>query len=115
MGQFIFKTILSAMIIAGVSELSKRSLWLSSLLMALPLMSLIALVVMERSGASNESLIQWSYGVFWLVIPSLLFFLALPFFLKKGMTFYVAFSMAIVVTFIFYIGYDKAMKFFKIY
>ena len=46
----------------------------------------------EKKGDTGDTgkIIELSYSVFWLVFPSLAFFLILPFLLKQGLTFPVA-------------------------
>lgn len=114
MGYFLFKTLTTAFIIAGVSELSKRFTFLASLLTALPLMSLLIFIWMyvEQKDVQKISII--SREVFLLVIPSLAFFLILPFLLKKGLNFYLAMGIGSLTTFAVYLGYIQALKLLKI-
>lgn len=97
MGYFLFKVLLSALIIAGVSELAQRISWLGALLASLPLTSILAMIWLYRDTGDKMQIAQLSYDIFYLVIPSLLLFLALPFLLKRGLSFYWAlFSSALI-------------------
>jgi hypothetical protein len=55
-----------------------------------------------------------SQEIFFLVIPSLAFFIILPLLLKKGISFFPALGLDVVITFIIYLGYMKALERFKL-
>jgi hypothetical protein len=55
--------------------------------MAIPLTSILAFTWIYYESKETQKIIEMSYSVFWLVIPSLLFFLLLPALLKMGMKF----------------------------
>lgn len=90
MGYFIFKTFLTALIIAGISELGRRYTFFAAALASLPLTSILAFLWLYHDTQDTQKIIDLSYDIFWLVIPSLLFFLFLPFLLKQGVNFYSA-------------------------
>lgn len=95
MGYFIIKTFITALIIATVSELAKRySVW-AALLASLPLTSILAFIWVYYDTKDTEKIIDLSYSIFWLVFPSLAFFLILPFLLKSGLGFPWAMAAAI--------------------
>lgn len=84
---FLIKTFITALIIASISELSRRySLW-AALLASLPLTSILAFIWIYWETQDNTKIIELSYSVFWLVLPSLGFFLILPFLIKQGLAF----------------------------
>ncbi len=87
---FAIKTLLSVLIIAAVSELSRRYAFISALLLSLPLTSILAFCWIYYDSRDAQKIADMSYSVFWLVIPSLAFFLLLPVFLKNGMQFSLA-------------------------
>ena len=66
-------TLLTALIVAAVSELSRRFTLLSAMLIALPLTSILAFRWIYYESKDTQKIIEMSYSVFWLVIPSLLF------------------------------------------
>lgn len=93
---YIVKLVLSAAIIVAVSELAKRQPTWAGLLASLPLVSLLAIIwlyIDTRSAAQVSSL---SISIFWLVLPSLVLFLALPPLLRQGIGFTAALLLAIV-------------------
>jgi hypothetical protein len=84
---FVIKTLLTALIVAAVSELARRFIFISAILIALPLTSILAFCWIYYDTKDPQKIITMSYSVFWLVIPSLLFFLILPALLKIGIRF----------------------------
>jgi uncharacterized membrane protein (GlpM family) len=93
MTQFLIKLILSAGIIAAVSEISKRSSFLGGLLASLPLTSFLAMLWLYHDTKDAGKVAALSTSILWLVLPSLIFFVALPVLLKR-MNFYLGFVSA---------------------
>jgi uncharacterized membrane protein (GlpM family) len=85
--QFVIKTALSALIIATVSTVSRRSPLFGSLIVSLPLTSMLAMIWLYRETRSVDQVAALSRGIFWMVLPSLVFFLAMSVFLKNGLAF----------------------------
>jgi inner membrane protein involved in colicin E2 resistance len=87
MAYFLVKTFITAILVAGISELTRRyTLW-AALLASLPLTSILAFIWIYWEQKDPQKIIELSYSVFWLVIPSLVFFLVLPLLLKHGFAF----------------------------
>lgn len=104
MAYFLVKTLITALIVAGVSELARRySLW-AALLASLPLTSILAFIWIYIEQKDQQKIIELSYSVFWLVIPSLVFFLALPLLMKYGLSFAYSIIIASGVTAVCYAG-----------
>ena len=76
---FAFKTIISAVIIVSVAEIAKRSPLLAGLVASLPLVSVLAIVWLYVDTKSPEQVIELSRGILLMILPSLIFFIALPF------------------------------------
>ena len=85
--QFLIKVVLSALIIAGVSELGRRYSLVAAILASLPLTSILALSWLFWDTREVDPVIELSNSIFWVVLPSLVFFLALPILLKQGLPF----------------------------
>lgn len=92
--QYFIKIFLSALIIVLVSELGKRFSLFAALVASLPLTSILALTWMYLEEQKVDSVILVSRDIFWLVLPSLVFFLVLPFLLKKGWNFWASMGSA---------------------
>jgi hypothetical protein len=102
MAYFIFKTLLTAFIVAGVSELSRRFSLMAALLASLPLTTLLAFIWIYIDTGDTKKIASMSHDVFWLVIPSLSFFLVLPFLLNQNIPFWAALLGACLVTMMTY-------------
>ncbi|RYZ83139.1 MAG: DUF3147 family protein [Proteobacteria bacterium] len=111
----IIKVLVTSLIIVGASELSKRWSFASTLLLALPLTSLLTLlwVFFETKDAGKVSQISW--GVFWLVPPSLIFFPVLSLSLDRGISFPMALVFGAVAALITYIIYAKLLGYLGVH
>lgn len=83
----LIKTLISAVIIVAISELSRRSSLLGALLASLPLTSLLAFIWLYRDTHDTAKIAALSTSIFWLVLPSLVLFLVLPVLLRRGFHF----------------------------
>ena len=97
MAYLIFKTLISAVIIVAISELARRSSFAGALLASLPLVSVLAMVWLYIDTRDSAQVAALSTGVFWLVLPSLGFFLCLPLLLKYGSGFWQALGLSALV------------------
>jgi len=104
MSQFLLKTLISALLIAGASELARRSTIAGALLVSLPLTSLLAIGWLWNDTHDSARIAAFTTETLWLVLPSLLFFVVLPLALRFGMGFWPGFALATAVTVIAYAG-----------
>ncbi len=79
---YIIKVLISAILIVGISELSKRSSLIGAILASIPFVSVLAFIWIYVDTKNVETISKLSYSIFWLVIPSLVLFVILPIFLK---------------------------------
>lgn len=108
--QFVINTVLSALIIAGTVELSKRSdLW-AALLVSLPLISIVAPSFLYIKSGDTSKVVDMSYGIFWLVLPSLSLFLILPALLKYGVNFWPSLALSCISLAMIYGGCSLVLK-----
>ncbi|QDT37698.1 DUF3147 family protein [Stratiformator vulcanicus] len=87
MAYYAFKVILTAAIVVAVSETSKRSSLLGGLLASLPLVSFLGIIWLYVDTGDAGKVAELSKSIFWLVLPSLPFFLLLPVLLQRGLGF----------------------------
>lgn len=106
---FFVKTMIAALIIAGVTKLSEKAPVGAALLKSLPLTSLLVFFFMKYEGRSDQEIIKMSWDILYLVIPSLILFIALPFFMSKGLNFYLSMSLSVFVMCICYVITLKVM------
>ena len=105
MAYLIAKCCLTAGIVVGVSELAKRSTTMGALLAALPIVSILALIWLYRDTRDIEKVIRLSDGIFFMVLPTLVFFLLLSGLLRRGVAFAPAMTSPCVVMILVYLGY----------
>lgn len=98
----LVKIIISAVLIALISEVSKRSALIGGIMASVPLISVLAIIWLYRDTRDTARVIELSYSVFWLVLPSLSLFLVLPYLLRVGMNFAVALSISLAVMVVLY-------------
>jgi hypothetical protein len=98
------KVIISALVIVAISEIAKRSTGLAALVASLPLTSLLAFIWLQIEGAQPGKIAELSSQIFWLIIPSLVFFLLLPLLLKNGVSFWLSLGASIVSTAVSYLA-----------
>jgi hypothetical protein len=85
---FVIKVLISALLIATISEVARRHSGFAALIASLPLTSLLAFVWMHLDAAPAEQIAELSTQIFWLVLPSLILFLLLPVLLRAGLGFW---------------------------
>jgi hypothetical protein len=96
--QYLLRVLISALVIVAVSELAKRSTLTGALVASLPLTSLLAFVWLYWDTGDSARVASLSTGIFWLVLPSLVLFLALPLFLRLGWGFWLSLLAAAALT-----------------
>ncbi|MGZ8175090.1 MULTISPECIES: DUF3147 family protein [Methylobacter] len=94
----IIKVIATSLLIVAISELSKRSSLLGALFASMPLISVLAILWLYIDTKDVAKVSDLATGIFWLVIPSLAFFVSLPILLKNGVNFYLSLGLSMSVT-----------------
>jgi len=98
MSYTIIKVIITSLLIVAVSELSKRSSLTGAIFASMPLISVLAMFWLYIDTKDVAKVSDLAISVFWLVIPSLVFFITLPVLLKKGLNFYLSMGLSMSVT-----------------
>ena len=99
---YILKIVITALLIVIISEISKRSTLIGSILASIPLVSVLAMIWLYIETKDLEKISTLSTSIFWLVIPSLSLFIALPVLLKKEINFYLSLGTSILITVLCY-------------
>lgn len=110
----ILKTIITALVVVGISEVGKRYSFIGGILASLPLTSLLAFIWLYNDTKDVKAIMDLSYTIFWMVVPSLFIFLCLPFLLKLGWKFYPALATSSALMAVVYFVYVKGLKLFGI-
>ncbi|HAE40388.1 MAG TPA: hypothetical protein DCG57_17415 [Candidatus Riflebacteria bacterium] len=105
--QYIIKIIVTALVVVGISEASKRNQYAGAVLAALPITSILAISWFYYETASKEQTIQLTTSIMWMVIPSFTFFVALPLLLKRDFSYLSALGISSAMTFASYVVFFK--------
>tara|TARA_B110000014_G_C20126470_1_gene600598 strand:- start:8530 stop:8880 length:351 start_codon:yes stop_codon:yes gene_type:complete len=106
----IFKIIITAIIVVAISEISKRSTVLASLLASVPLISVLAISWIYFETRDIGNILNLSKNILILIPPSLIFFIVLPMSLYIKIDFIYSMLISISMTVIFYGIYIYVLK-----
>lgn len=81
---FVVKVAVSAVIIAGVSELAKRLPSLGGLIAAMPLTTLLALIWLYAETGDYQLAHAFTRSVLFAIIPTIFFFITALYLFRKG-------------------------------
>lgn len=84
------KAAISGIVVAAVSEVSRRHPGLGGLIASLPLVSVLGMIWLWRDTADSARVADHAAGTFWFVLPSLPMFLLVPMLLRRGVGFWPA-------------------------
>jgi hypothetical protein len=87
-----------------VSEVARRSPGLGALIASLPLVSILAMIWLWRDTDDPERIAAHAEATFWLVLPTLPMFLALPYLLRRGFEFWPSLLSVSALTMTLYAG-----------
>lgn len=96
--EYTIRVVVTALIVVAVVEVAKRSPLWAAVLASLPLTSVLAFIWLYVDTGTPGQIATLSRGIFWLVLPSLVLFVALPALLDRGFGFWVALLLACVLT-----------------
>jgi hypothetical protein len=83
----LIKIAVTAALVVAISEVAKRSSLLGAVLASIPLTSVLAMVWLYADTGDAQKVAELAGGIFWLVLPSLALFIALPLMLRAGWPF----------------------------
>jgi hypothetical protein len=98
----LLRFLLSGGIVVAASEIAKRNSLFGALLISLPLASIMTLIWLYHDTGDVEKIAIFSQEVLWLVLPSLVLFIALPVLLTRGVDFWPALGVSMILTGAFY-------------
>jgi len=104
MAYFIIKVFVSALIVATVSEVAKRSPGAGALIASLPLVSVLGMIWLWRDTHDPIRMAAHAEATFWFVLPSLPMFLLVPLLLRQGLPFWPALLTGLLMTMILYLA-----------
>ncbi|MGD9784328.1 MAG: DUF3147 family protein [Hyphomicrobiaceae bacterium] len=98
------KALITTVLVIAITEAAKRSTLFGALVASLPLTSLIAIVWLWGDTGDARRIADLSSQIFWLVLPSLVLFVALPLLLRAGVQFWPSMAIASGLTVAAYLG-----------
>jgi hypothetical protein len=101
---FAAKAAISGLLIAIISEVSRRNPGWGGLIASLPLVSVLAMIWLWRDTHDVARIADQSMSTFWFVLPSLPLFLILPLLIRSGLGFWLALGISCAVTMALYAG-----------
>ena len=98
----IIKTLITAVVVVAVSEIARRSSLFAGLIASIPLVSFLAIIWLYWETKNSQKIVDLSYSIILMIIPSLTFFIVLPFVMKLQSSFVISMIVATVSTIIAY-------------
>ncbi len=105
---FLVKTLVSALIIACVSELAKRLPSLGGLIAAMPLTTLLALIWLYTDTGDYDLARTFTRSVLFGIVPTVFFFITALALFKKG----VPFALVLVLSFVVFLAAAVVHQYF---
>lgn len=83
----VTKGFFSGAIVVIVSEVAKKSAVFGALLASIPLVSVLSLTWLYEDTKDTAQVADFAESILWLILPSTLLFILLPYLLRKGWSF----------------------------
>ncbi|MDR7102117.1 DUF3147 family protein [Croceicoccus sp. BE223] len=99
---WLAKALLAGAMIAAIAELGRRLPTVAALVASLPLVSVLGMVFLWHARPDAENMARHSEATFWYVLPSLPMFLAIPWLLRHGVSFWAALAAGCALTVVLY-------------
>lgn len=107
---YLLKILISAVVFTVITEVARRNTALAALITALPLTTLLVLFWRQhQEHATAAQIADYLSATLWYVIPSLALFIAMPWLLRHGWTFYPALLAASALTIGLYVVEVRAL------
>ncbi|MGK2907872.1 MAG: DUF3147 family protein [Desulfuromonadales bacterium] len=103
MSFYLIKIVVTTGLVVIISEIAKRSSLIGGILASIPLVSVLAMLWLYIDTKDVARVSSLSVNIFWLVLPSLILFIALPVLLKQGLNFYLSLSLSVGLTALCYL------------
>jgi hypothetical protein len=87
---YVLKVVITALLVVSISEVSKRSTLVGGILVAIPVVSFLSFIWMYVETKDTVRIAALSISIFWMVLPSLPFFVLFPYLLHRNIGFFVS-------------------------
>ena len=93
------KIALTALIIFSIAQVSERSTLMAAVLASIPIVSVLSMMMMHHEGQTAMEISGFAKEIVWLVIPSLLMFIVMPWLIEsRSWDFYPALAAGLACT-----------------
>jgi len=105
------KILLTALIIFSVAQVSERSTIMAAVLASIPIVSVLSMMLMFHEGQTALEISAFARDIVWLLIPSLLIFIVMPWLIEsRGWEFYPALAAGLSSTVVGYFVMVQLME-----
>ena len=105
------KILLTALIIFSITQISDRSTLMAALLASIPIVSVLSMMMMFHEGQTAVEISAFARDIVWLLIPSLLMFIVMPWLIdSRNWDFYPALAAGLACTVTGYFVMVQAME-----
>lgn len=95
---YLAKIALTVGLVLAISEIARRSSFAAAILASIPLISVLAIFWLYLDTRDLARVSALASSIFWLVLPSLTFFVSLPLLLRQGVGFFPSMAISITLT-----------------
>jgi hypothetical protein len=107
--ELALKGIIAGTLVVLATEYGDRNPLVFAILISLPLTSIIGLSYLWIEHGDRQKVIDASWSILWIVLPSVVLFIALPLLMRAGVHFWLAMPTSIGVMAAAYWGYAKLL------
>ena len=100
---WVGKGLLSGAIIVAASEVAKKSTIYGALIISIPFISIMSMIWLYNDTKDTAKVAEYADGILWLVLPSLLLFIVMPYLLRRDWSFEAAMAIGLLATTIAYL------------
>lgn len=111
--QYLVKIIITTILVIAISEAAKRNQAAGAILASLPTTSIIALAWFFHETRDKIATASLASDIFFMVVPSLAFFIAFPLLLRRDFSFSVSLLSSSVLTAGCYFAFIKIANLFR--
>jgi len=102
MSYYVVKIVVTSALVVLISEISRRSSLAGAILASVPIVSVLAMIWLYLDTRDVTQVSALSKDIVWLVPPSLMLFVVLPWLLKRGFGFFPSLTASIGATIVAY-------------
>ena len=107
----VVKILLTALIIFSIAQVSERSTLMAAVLASIPIVSVLSMMMMFHEGQTALEISAFARDIVWLLIPSLLMFIVMPWLIEsRSWEFYPALAAGLACTISGYFLMVQAME-----